>query len=76
VAQKLISAPAFGRGECLARGWWWRELKEANKPPRRPKYTKKDAKNGWFPALIDLKIAINAVFSSKVLYKIYSQNVF
>jgi hypothetical protein len=21
----------YWQGECLARGWWWRELKEANK---------------------------------------------
>jgi hypothetical protein len=32
--------------------------------------------NGQFPALIDLQIAENAIFSSKVLNKIYSQDVF
>jgi hypothetical protein len=53
-----------GRSEkflALHRGWWWRELKEANKPPSRPKYIHK---NG----------AKIAVFCSKVLNKIYSQD--
>jgi hypothetical protein len=34
------------------------------------------AKNSWFPAVYGLKIAKNAVFRSKVLNKIYSQDVF
>jgi hypothetical protein len=52
-------------GECPGRGWWWRELKEANK----------GTKNVMFYALIDLKIAKNAILYLKVL-RIYFQNVF
>jgi hypothetical protein len=48
--------------ECLSRGHWWRELKEVNKPPILPNINKNGAKNRWFPSLIDLKIAKNAVF--------------
>jgi hypothetical protein len=33
-------------------------------------------KIGGFPALLDLKITENAIFHSKVLTKIYSQNFF
>ncbi len=33
-------------------------------------------KNGQFPALIELKITENAIFCSKILYKIYSKDVF
>jgi hypothetical protein len=46
--------------------WWWRESKESNAPPSHPE-CKKTAKNGLFPTLIDLKIAQNAVFYSKIL---------
>jgi hypothetical protein len=44
-------------------------VKEASKPPSWPK-------TGSLPALSGLKIAKNAAFRSKVLYKIYSQSVF
>jgi hypothetical protein len=37
---------------------------------------KNDAKNSHFPALIDFKIAKNAVLDSNVLIKIYFQGVF
>ncbi len=30
--QKLLGAPTIGRGACPDRGWWWRKLKEVNKP--------------------------------------------
>jgi hypothetical protein len=34
------------------------------------------AENRWFPALINLNIAENAIFCSKVFNKICSQDVF
>jgi hypothetical protein len=75
-AQKLLATPTIGGGECLGRGWWWwRKSKELNTPPSCPECMK-TAKNGWFPALIDLKIAKDAVFYLKVLNKIYSRDVF
>jgi hypothetical protein len=37
---------------------------------------KNGTKNGRFPAFIDLKIAENAVFHSKVVNMIYSQDCF
>jgi hypothetical protein len=39
-AHKLLGATTIGGGGVLGRGWQWRELKEANKPPSQPKYTK------------------------------------
>jgi hypothetical protein len=36
----------------------------------------KRRKNGYFPALLDLKNAKNAVFYLKLLNKIYSQDIF
>jgi hypothetical protein len=32
--------------------WWWRELKEANKPPCQPKCKKTAMKMGSFPHLM------------------------
>ncbi len=72
VSSETAWCAGYWRGECPGRGWWGRELKEANKPPNQPKYIKNGAKNGWFPTLFDLKIAENKVFYSKVPYKIYS----
>jgi hypothetical protein len=66
----------YWRGECPSRGWWWRELKEANKPPCRPKYTKKQHQKLAVTTLFGLKIAEYTVFRSKVLNKIYSQDAF
>jgi hypothetical protein len=37
---------------------------------------KNGAKNRGFRALIDLKIAQNTIFHSKVINKIYSQDIF
>jgi protocatechuate 3,4-dioxygenase beta subunit len=37
---------------------------------------KNGAKNGWNPAHIDLKITKNSIFYSKLLSKIYFQDVF
>ncbi len=49
----------------------------SNKPPCRPEYTYKNGtKNRWFPALVDLKTIEDAVFDSKVLIKILSQDIF
>jgi hypothetical protein len=74
-AAKLLDAPTIVGG-CPGRGWWWRELKESNKPSTPPVIYKNGTKNGQFPALLDIKIAKRPVFYSKVLNKIYFQNVF
>jgi hypothetical protein len=47
-AQKLLGAPTISREECSGRGWWWREIKEENKPSSRAKMHKNSAKNRWF----------------------------
>jgi hypothetical protein len=57
----------YWRGECPGKGWWWRELKEANKPPCWTKYTKTAPKKRNFPALFGLKIIKNGIFCSKYL---------
>jgi hypothetical protein len=46
------------------------------KSPHASQNTQKDAENWRFPALLIFKTAENAVFHSKVLDKIYSQDVF
>jgi hypothetical protein len=74
-AQKLLGVPNIGGGECPSRRWRWREFKESNKPPPAKKI-QNSAKNGQFPALIDLKIAENTVFYSEILKKIYFKDVF
>jgi hypothetical protein len=51
-AQKLIGAPGYWREECLGREWWWRELKESNKPSCRMECTKKAQKMGGFLHLL------------------------
>jgi hypothetical protein len=48
-AQKLLGAPTNGGGKCPGRGWWWRELKEANKSPMLAVIHKNGTKNGQFP---------------------------
>jgi hypothetical protein len=61
-------------GAVPRQGWWWRELKEANKPQISfPKYTKVVPKMGSFP---HLKIAENAAFYSRVFNKIHFQLIF
>ncbi len=42
--------------------------------PMPPEINKKLGKNGWFPAFFGLEITKNAVFCSKVLNKINSQD--
>jgi hypothetical protein len=55
--------------------YWWREclggggVEEANKP-MPAQIHENGAENGRFPTLINLKIAKNAIFPSKVLNKI------
>jgi hypothetical protein len=51
-------------------------VKEGRKLSCRPKYTKTAPKMASFPAFIDLKIAENAVFHSKVVNMIYSKDCF
>jgi hypothetical protein len=66
-APKLLGALTIGGGSARSRGWWWRELKEANKPPSWPKYTKTGLKTGGFLHFCPK----NAVFHLQVLNKIY-----
>jgi hypothetical protein len=51
-------------------------VKGSKEAPLLAEIHKNGAKNVRFPALFGLKIAENAVFSSKVLIKIYSEYVF
>jgi hypothetical protein len=73
-AQKMLGVPTIGVGSVWS-GGGGRELKEANMPSCRPKYIKR-RQNVRFSALLDLKIAENIVFRSKVLNKMYSQDGF
>ncbi len=41
--------------ECSGKGWWWRQLKEANKPLGRPKVSENGFQNERLPTLINLK---------------------
>jgi hypothetical protein len=60
----LLGSPTIGGWGQLGQGVGVGGKKEANKPPSRPKYTKKAPKNRWFPTLIDLQIAKNYIFIS------------
>ncbi len=73
-ASELLGAPTIGGG-CPVRGWWWRGSQKSNKPSKLPEIYKNN-KNGRFRARFGLVIAENAVFHSKVLNKIYSQDIF
>jgi hypothetical protein len=41
----------YWRGECPGMEWWWRELKEANKPPCQLKCKKTAMKMDSFPLM-------------------------
>jgi hypothetical protein len=64
-----------GQGECPGMGWWWRELKEANKPTCRPNCTNTVLKTAVSHTFW-LKNRQKHSFYSKELNKIYSQDVF
>jgi hypothetical protein len=51
-AQKWLGAQTIGWVEYPGKGWWWRELKESNKPPCCPEYTKTAPKIGGFQHLL------------------------
>jgi hypothetical protein len=61
-AQKLLGVLTIGRG-VPCRGWWWRELKEANKPLAGQNTQKKGRKQ----AVSHTSWLKNAVFCLKVL---------
>jgi hypothetical protein len=48
-------------------------VKQVSMPPG---IYKNNTKNRLFPAVVDIKITENAVFYSKILNKIYSQDFF
>jgi hypothetical protein len=77
VAQKLLGAPTSGVGSAWAGsgggGSYRRHIPVSPKPA---KIYKNGTKNGWFFALFGLKIAKKAVFCTKLLNKIYSQDNF
>jgi hypothetical protein len=61
-AQKLLGAQTIGQGECRAGdgGGGSQRVKYA---PKLPRMYKNGGKNEWFSALIDFKIAGNAIFT-------------
>jgi hypothetical protein len=74
VAQKLFGALTIDGG-VPGQGVAVEEFMLANKPPAGQN-SQNGAKKGWFCKLFGLKIAKNVVFRSKILNKIYSQDVF
>ncbi len=64
----------YWRGECPARGWWWRESKKLNKPSKPPGMYKNSAKTGGFPHLLTLKSLKMLFFYLEVLNKINSRD--
>jgi hypothetical protein len=61
-------------GECPGREWWWRELKEANKPPAGRNTQKRHRKQG-ISSLFGLKIADPPFFAQKYLIR-YTPKMF
>ncbi len=47
------------------RGWWWRELKEANKPARWPKYTEMALEMGCCPHFLTENLLKMPFFTQK-----------
>jgi hypothetical protein len=64
----------YRQGECLGRGWWWRELKEANKPPAGQNKQKRHRKQ-LISCLLGLKIAYPPFFAQKYLIR-YTPKMF
>jgi hypothetical protein len=64
----------YWRGECPSRKWWWRELKESNKPPPHLELQKKAPKTGSFPQLT-LKSVKTPFFTQKYIIK-YTSKMF
>ncbi len=64
-AQKLLGVPTIGGGECPGRGWWWRELKETNKPPCWSKYTKAGQKRAVSRTFLAKKSPKRSFFTQK-----------
>jgi hypothetical protein len=69
-AQKLLGAPTIGGGAQTGGGGGGSCRRQIS-----PQHNN-SAENRLFPALFGKNIAENVVFRSKVLYKIYSQDVF
>ncbi len=68
-AHKQLGCTDYWRGECLGRGSQWRELKEANKPPSWPKYTKLAPKMGGFLYFQPAKSPKMSFFAKKYLIR-------
>jgi hypothetical protein len=74
-AQELLGAPTMA-GECLAKGWWWRESKKSNKPFKSPGMYENSAKTAGLPHVMTLKTPKTRFLKLKVLNKIYSRHFF
>jgi hypothetical protein len=76
-AQKLLGVPVCRllAGECLGRGWWWRESKESNMPPFRLKCTKMVEKRAVCPNVLAYKLLKTPFFAQKYLTR-YTPEMF
>jgi hypothetical protein len=75
VAQELLGEPSI-KGGVPGHGVVVEGVKEVKQAFQAARNVRKRCQNGWFPTIIGLRIAKNAVFYLKVLNKIYSQDVF
>jgi hypothetical protein len=71
VAQKLLGALTNGGGRAVVEG-----IKEGKKALSQPNYTKTTMKIGSFPHFVAYNSSNTQFFCSKVLNKLYSQDVF
>jgi hypothetical protein len=62
-AQELIGVPTIGRGECPARGWWWRESKKSNKPSKTLGIYENGAKTAGIMHLLTYFSLLKALWS-------------
>ncbi len=46
----------YWRGECPARGWWWRKLQKSNKPSKLPEIYENGEKTGGFTHFLAYKL--------------------
>ncbi len=65
----------YWRGECLVRGWWWRESQKSNKPSKPPKIYKNGKNTGSFTHVLAYKSPKTPFFAQKCLTR-YTHETF
>ncbi len=65
----------YGRGECPAQGWWWRELQKSYKPSKPPEMHENGEKTGGFAHILANNSPKTPFFAQKYLTR-YTHETF